>query len=227
MAGPVGSTRVLDLLIDYWGSLLPALAALRLLGLSEQMEVLANCPPHTENFFFEYRFAETAHPHCEELITGVTGKDTGKGNVHRCAALLFISRQSSTTLRELTLLPDSELSSLISSSRKCQLNTATSTTASLIVCKGSSWWGTLPAVSNIEHIISFITDRFDGTATILQFANGKEATVDLILACDGIKSPIRKTLYSHLGIDKSNQQEKYAEWVAWRGQLPRVPSVEQ
>jgi 2-polyprenyl-6-methoxyphenol hydroxylase-like FAD-dependent oxidoreductase len=45
----------------------------------------------------------------------------------------------------------------------------------------------------------------------------KIVSADLVLACDGIKSPTRKSLYKQIGIDKSAPREKYAEWIAWRG----------
>ncbi|CAD6576317.1 MAG: hypothetical protein CYPHOPRED_005971 [Cyphobasidiales sp. Tagirdzhanova-0007] len=55
------------------------------------------------------------------------------------------------------------------------------------------------------------------THACLKFADGTSEDTDLIVACDGVKSPLRKVLYRKLAVDAAKQQEKYAEWIAWRG----------
>lgn len=57
----------------------------QLLGLQEQIRILGHCPEDTRDLWFEWRFAETAHPDCGELITTITGPDAGNGHVHRWA----------------------------------------------------------------------------------------------------------------------------------------------
>lgn len=55
---------------------------------------------------------------------------------------------------------------------------------------------------------------------MLKFADNTTAETDLIVACDGVKSLLRKALYKKRGTDMKLQQEKYAEWIAWRGLIP-------
>lgn len=65
-----------------------------------------------------------------------------------------------------------------------------------------------------------IVDESHATHAVLKFADGTSEETDLIVACDGVKSPLRKQLYAKQGADKASQQEKYAEWIAWRGLVP-------
>ncbi|KAL7005991.1 hypothetical protein EMMF5_004532 [Cystobasidiomycetes sp. EMM_F5] len=65
-----------------------------------------------------------------------------------------------------------------------------------------------------KRLIDYETTESHAT---LKFADGTEAEADLIVACDGVKSPLRKAMYRKMGIDMKLQQEKYAEWIAWRG----------
>jgi salicylate hydroxylase len=64
------------------------------------------------------------------------------------------------------------------------------------------------------------TDESYPDRAVLKFADGTTADTDLIIACDGVKSLLRKALYTKKGEDMSKQQEKYAEWIAWRGLIP-------
>ncbi|GAA5844102.1 hypothetical protein JCM3766R1_004522 [Sporobolomyces carnicolor] len=50
--------------------------------------------------------------------------------------------------------------------------------------------------------------------------------VDLVVCCDGIKSPLRKSMYQRLGIDVGQQRCVYSEWIAWRGLVRREKFVE-
>ena len=63
-------------------------------------------------------------------------------------------------------------------------------------------------------------DETSDTHATLHFADNTSAEADLIVACDGVKSPLRKAMYKKMGIDMKLQQEKYAEWIAWRGLIP-------
>ena len=42
----------------------------------------------------------------------------------------------------------------------------------------------------------------------------------VVIASDGIKSLIRKHLYTRKNLDVSSQTAVYAEWIAWRGMIP-------
>ncbi|KAK9897455.1 FAD/NAD(P)-binding domain-containing protein [Cystobasidium minutum MCA 4210] len=144
--------------------------ALFALGLEEQVRKLGSSPKETHDLWFEWRFAETSHPRCGELITTITGDGAGNGHVHRAD---FLDRL-------LDLVP----------SKYC---------------------------SNGKRVVDYesYSDR-----AILKFADGTTAETDLIVACDGVKSLLRKSLYTKKGEDMSKQQEKYAEWIAWRGLIP-------
>lgn len=71
-----------------------------------------------------------------------------------------------------------------------------------------------------------MTDESTPDHAVLKFADGTTAETDLIVACDGVKSLLRKALYSKKGEDMSKQQEKYAEWIAWRGLVPGDKYIE-
>lgn len=71
------------------------------------------------------------------------------------------------------------------------------------------------------HRLIACADESCNTHATLRFADGSSEETDLIVACDGVKSPLRKALYKKLNIDPAKQQEKYAEWVAWRGLIPK------
>lgn len=66
-------------------------------------------------------------------------------------------------------------------------------------------------------MFALCADETTESHATLKFADGTEAEADLIVACDGVKSPLRKAMYRKMGIDMKLQQEKYAEWIAWRG----------
>jgi len=54
----------------------------------------------------------------------------------------------------------------------------------------------------------------------LHFSNQPDATADVVIACDGVKSRLRKCMWEQKGKDLQTQQARYAEWIAWRGLIP-------
>ncbi|GAA5998820.1 FAD-dependent oxidoreductase [Rhodotorula paludigena] len=44
---------------------------------------------------------------------------------------------------------------------------------------------------------------------------------DVLICSDGIKSLLRGCLYQRKGLDMDFQRARYAEWIAWRGLIPR------
>ncbi|KAI5476416.1 salicylate hydroxylase [Pseudohyphozyma bogoriensis] len=56
----------------------------------------------------------------------------------------------------------------------------------------------------------------------LSFSNGSTAEADVVIACDGIKSVLRREMYSRVpGLNVEDQVAKYSEWIAWRGLISR------
>lgn len=62
-------------------------------------------------------------------------------------------------------------------------------------------------------------------AVTLQFADGTNATCDVLIGCDGIKSVIRREMFTRLAINGGTDMLKYVEpvWtgeVVYRGLIP-------
>lgn len=53
----------------------------------------------------------------------------------------------------------------------------------------------------------------------LKFDNRPDETFDVVIACDGVKSKMRKCLYERKGLDVEKQVARYSKWVVWRGKL--------
>lgn len=90
-----------------------------------------------------------------------------------------------------------------------------------IVCEAprpqvlASWdrvWQRLRACSDdIYHHGNTLTSFQQGKCNVVaQFANGQEATADLLVAADGIQSTVRRQLFP-------KTEPRYAGYVAWRG----------
>ena len=59
----------------------------------------------------------------------------------------------------------------------------------------------------------------------LAFDNRPDETFDVVIACDGVKSKMRRCLYEQKGLDVEKQVARYSKWVVWRGEL-RLYTVE-
>jgi 2-polyprenyl-6-methoxyphenol hydroxylase-like FAD-dependent oxidoreductase len=70
-------------------------------------------------------------------------------------------------------------------------------------------------VSMFDHTCSSYTPHASGVT--LHFFNKPDAEADVIIASDGVKSPLRSHLYQRRGLDTEVQTARYSEWVAWRG----------
>jgi len=72
------------------------------------------------------------------------------------------------------------------------------------------------------HKIVGVDDGEGGKGVILKFANGKTATADAVIGCDGIKSEIRKTV---LGKDWPEANAVFTSKYAYRGLIPMSKAV--
>lgn len=80
-------------------------------------------------------------------------------------------------------------------------------------------------VSHFDRRCSAYTPLDDGRVELTFSAKtGQEerTTVDVAIAADGIKSAVRRSMYERLGLDLESQAARYAEWIAWRGLVPRA-----
>ncbi|GAA5936503.1 hypothetical protein JCM3775_000838 [Rhodotorula graminis] len=79
-----------------------------------------------------------------------------------------------------------------------------------------------PDIARFHHRV--VSYRHTPTGVELAFSDPSLAPleVDVVLASDGIKSPVRARLYERLGLDAELHEARYAEWVAWRGLIPRA-----
>ncbi|KAK4704094.1 salicylate hydroxylase, partial [Phenoliferia sp. Uapishka_3] len=76
-------------------------------------------------------------------------------------------------------------------------------------------------LAHFHHRCSSYTPHKDGIT--LHFATDPptSAEADVVIASDGIKSNLRKHLFTRLGLDLELQTARYSEWIAWRGLIPR------
>jgi salicylate hydroxylase len=73
-------------------------------------------------------------------------------------------------------------------------------------------------VARFNHICTGYTASTEQIT--LHFSNQPDATADVVIASDGVKSRIRASLYTQKGLDLESQAARYSEWVAWRGLIP-------
>lgn len=105
--------------------------------------------------------------------------------------------------------------------------------------QSARWLISLRGVSSADFLNELIGLLPDGLATFnrrctsytphesgitLNFASDPptSAEADVIVCSDGIKSSLRRHLFSRLGLRLESQEAKYSEWVAWRGLIPRA-----
>ncbi|KAM0746314.1 FAD/NAD(P)-binding domain-containing protein [Meredithblackwellia eburnea MCA 4105] len=80
----------------------------------------------------------------------------------------------------------------------------------------------LPAgVAKFNHRCNSYTPHENGITLHFDGDENKDAEADLVISSDGIKSPIRRHMYTRLNLDLESQNAKYSEWIAWRGLIPR------
>ncbi|GAA5901017.1 hypothetical protein JCM8208_007592 [Rhodotorula glutinis] len=78
-----------------------------------------------------------------------------------------------------------------------------------------------PNIARFHHRVTFYHPTPHGVTHTFSDPSLAPLEVDVVLASDGIKSPVRAHLYDRLGLDSELQRARYAEWVAWRGLIPR------
>ncbi|BGP51778.1 hypothetical protein JCM10450v2_007734 [Rhodotorula kratochvilovae] len=80
----------------------------------------------------------------------------------------------------------------------------------------------LPAgVAQFNHRASSYTPTESGVQIHFENEGAPAVEVDVLVASDGIKSLLRGHMYQRKGLDMEYQRARYAEWVAWRGLIPR------
>lgn len=47
-----------------------------------------------------------------------------------------------------------------------------------------------------------------------------DAEADVVVCSDGVKSLLRKEMYTKAGIELDRQEARYSKWIAWRGLVP-------
>lgn len=78
-----------------------------------------------------------------------------------------------------------------------------------------------PNVAKFQHRASRYTQYKDGVTIHFEDENLPSAEADVVVCSDGIKSLLRGHMYQKLGLDMESQKARYAEWIAWRGLVPR------
>ncbi|KAI5477998.1 salicylate hydroxylase [Pseudohyphozyma bogoriensis] len=77
-----------------------------------------------------------------------------------------------------------------------------------------------PSVALFGHRVTSYTPH--STGITLSFTNNTTTEADIVIACDGIKSVLRREMYSRVpGLRVEDQVAKYSEWIAWRGMITR------
>ncbi|BGP03549.1 hypothetical protein NBRC10513v2_007282 [Rhodotorula toruloides] len=78
-----------------------------------------------------------------------------------------------------------------------------------------------PNVAKFQHRASRYTQHEEGVTIHFEDENLPSAEADVVVCSDGIKSLLRGHMYQKLGLDMESQKARYAEWIAWRGLVPR------
>ncbi|GAA5847343.1 hypothetical protein JCM9279_000247 [Rhodotorula babjevae] len=78
-----------------------------------------------------------------------------------------------------------------------------------------------PGVARFQHRVTSYHPTPHGVSLVFSDPALAPLEVDVVLASDGIKSPLRAHLYARRGLDEELQRARYSEWVAWRGLIPR------
>jgi salicylate hydroxylase len=69
--------------------------------------------------------------------------------------------------------------------------------------------------AKFNHVCTTYTPHENGIT--LHFENQEDQEADILIATDGVKSRIRRHLYTRKNLSLESQTAKYAEWIAWRG----------
>jgi 2-polyprenyl-6-methoxyphenol hydroxylase-like FAD-dependent oxidoreductase len=78
-----------------------------------------------------------------------------------------------------------------------------------------------PNVAKFQHRASRYTQHEDGVTIHFEDEKLPPAEADVVVCSDGIKSLLRGHMYQQLELDMESQKARYAEWIAWRGLVPR------
>jgi len=72
-----------------------------------------------------------------------------------------------------------------------------------------------PGVATFNYTCTSYTPHESGIT--LHFEGRSDEEADIVLACDGVKSRLRRHLYTRKGLDVEDQIARYSKWVVWRG----------
>lgn len=123
----------------------------------------------------------------------VRGKDAARGNVHRsvCALVLLV---------------------------KCTADTVRECSADFL----NHLIKKLPeGIAVFNRRASSYTPTETGVQIHFENEGVPPFETDVLICSDGIKSLLRGCLYQRKGLDMDFQRARYAEWIAWRGLIPR------